>query len=354
VGESPERRARTAVQCAPVFWLVRRVGADGSSPFVDDLAIILVSHNGAGWLRPCLTSVLEHIGDCAVDIVVVNNADDGSEQILSSEFPFVRFIRCENRGFAHANNQGLRTCDARYVLFLNVDTEIQEGTFEQLVAALDARPKVGLAGVRQVDGDGAVAPTMRRFPSAIRALGDALGFERLPARGSWSGERELDLSLYGTEQDCDWTTGSFLVARREVIDEVGGMDERFFLYSEEPDLCLRAKKAGWKVRHLPTMTIVHHGGNRLTSPTLAAQDAFSRLQFARKHFSLVHRAGYVLALGIGFVLRAFVPGRSERQKASRSALRMLLGLSDPPFGQRRHHLDSSLDSVTQTGLRTHR
>lgn len=313
---------------------------------MDDLAIILVSYNGAGWLRPCLMSVLARTGDCTVDIVVVNNADDGSEQIVADEFPSVRLIRCENRGFAHANNQGLLTCDARYVLFLNVDTEIREGTFEQLVAALDVRPTVGLAGVRQVDGNGVVAPTMRRFPSAPRALGDALGAERLPVRASWSGERELDLSLYETEQGCDWTSGSFLVARRDVLDTVGHMDERFFLYSEEPDLCLRAKKRGWEVRHLPVMTIVHHGGNGGTSPTLAAQDAYSRLQFARKHFSRLHRAAYAGALGVGYVLRGFVPGRSERRTAARAALRVLFHLSDPPFGQKRHQLDIPLDTVT--------
>src|SRR5262249_42690269 len=153
--------------------------------------------------------------------------------IVADGFPWVRLVRCENRGFAHANNQGLATCDARYMLFLNVDTEILEGTFAKLVAALDVRPRVGLAGVRQLGAHGEVAASMRRFPNAARALGEALGSERLPVRTSWSGERVLDRALYDTERRCDWTSGSFLVARRRVIDEVGPMDERFFLYSEE-------------------------------------------------------------------------------------------------------------------------
>jgi GT2 family glycosyltransferase len=314
---------------------------------MDDLAVILVSHHGARWLEPCLTSLLAHRGDCAVDVVVVNNAEDGSAKIVADEFPSVRLIRCDNRGFAHANNQGLLTCNARYVLFLNVDTEILEGTLEELVAALDARPTVGLAGVRQLDAGGAVAPTMRRFPSAARALGDALGSERMPVHPSWSGERILDRSLYESEQACDWTSGSFLVARMGVIDDVGPMDDRFFLYSEEPDLCLRAKQRGWDVRHLPVMTIRHHGGNARVSPALAAQDAYSRVQYARKHFSSAHRAAYCAALGLGYALRASVPGRSRshRRQSSRAALRTLLGVGDPPFGQQRHRRSLLPDSV---------
>jgi GT2 family glycosyltransferase len=314
---------------------------------MDDLAVILVSHHGAHWLRPCLTSLFAHAGECSLDVVVVNNAEDGSEQIVENEFPAVRLVRCENRGFAHANNQGLLTCDARYVLFLNVDTEILDGTLADLVAALDARPDVGVAGVRQVDEGGVLAPSMRRFPNAIRALGDALGAERLPVHATWSGERVLEPSLYDAECTCDWTSGSFLVARRNVLDEVGLMDERFFLYSEEPDLCLRARRRGWSTRHLPVMTILHRGGRGRMDATLAAQDAYSRLQFARKHFSTVHRTAYAVALGIGYGLRAVVPGRSrsERRGAARAALRVLVGATDPPFGQPRNPRPPSLGAV---------
>jgi N-acetylglucosaminyl-diphospho-decaprenol L-rhamnosyltransferase len=303
---------------------------------MDDLAVILVSHNGDRWLQRCLASLIEHIGDCAVDVVVVSNSDDGSEEIVESGFPTVRFLKCENRGFAHANNRGLITCDSRYCLFLNVDTEILSGTFEELVAVLDERPEVGMAGVRQLTAEGRIAPTMRRFPSAIRSLGEAVGAERIPYRASWLGERDLDAARYDSEQSCDWTSGSFLIVRREMLMSAGIMDERFFLYSEEPDLCLRGKQAGWQTHHLPVMTIRHYGGNAMPSPTLAAQDAYSRLQFAQKHFSFPHRAAYVGALALGYGLRwaapARTPARRVRRQAARSALRTLVGAGAPPFG----------------------
>lgn len=298
-----------------------------------DLAIILVSHNGERWLTPCLKSIFEHIGVCDIEVIVVNNADDGTVSIVSSAFPQVRILRCENRGFAHANNRALLSSNARFTLFLNVDTEILEGTFEHLVATLDERPTVGLAGVRQVSSTGDVALTIRRFPNVIRSLGEALGSEHYPFRATWLGERELDPAMHERESPCDWVSGSFLVARREALQSAGLMDERFFLYSEEPDLGVRVKKAGWEVRHLPVMTVLHHGGTEKTTPRLKAQDAYARIQYAQKHFSRPHRAAYRGALAFGNLLRAAAPGVArDQRRAARSALRVLAGLDGPPFG----------------------
>jgi hypothetical protein len=146
----------------------------------------------------------------------------------------------------------------------------------QLVDMLDERPEVGLVGVRQVTPDGELYPTIRRFPNAYRALVRALLPERVSLRLSL-GERELDLGRYADELPCDWTSGSFMLARREALESAGYLDERFFIYSEEPDVCLRMNKAGWEVRHLPCMTIVHHAGKAGVRPKMLAQDAFEAL-----------------------------------------------------------------------------
>ena len=296
-----------------------------------DLAVIIVSTNEAQWLRPCLTTVFERAGDISIDVVVADNSSTDGTPELARELG-ARVVTCANRGFSHANNRALETCDARYVLFLNPDTEIVEGTFEELVRALDERPTVGLAGVRQLMGDGSLFPTVRRFPNALRALGEALGSERWPVRVRWSGERELDLDRYDRELDCDWTSGSFMCARREAIASAGFLDERFFIYSEETDLCLRIKRAGWEVRHMPTLTIVHHAEKAGVRPKMAAQDAFTRVQFARKHFSPLHRLAYYTALQLRYMTRFITARDSERRKAAASAIRMVLGLDDPPYG----------------------
>src|SRR5712691_6473453 len=200
---------------------------------LQDLAVIIVSTNEAHWLRPCLSTVFAHAGGASLDVVVANNqSTDGTRDLVETEFPQARIVTCENRGFAHANNRGFMASDARYVLFLNPDTEILEGTFGDLVRALDGRPEVGLIGVKQVTTDGALFPTIRRFPNALRALGEALWSEHFPFRASWLGERELDMTLYDSEVECDWTSGSFMLARREALLSAGILDERFFIYSE--------------------------------------------------------------------------------------------------------------------------
>jgi hypothetical protein len=107
-------------------------------------------------------------------IVVDNGSTDGTSELVESRFPQVRLVKTENRGFGHGNNRGLETTTARYVLFLNPDTEVLDGTFSELVELLDRQPRVGLVGARQVTPDGTVFPTIRRFPSASRALGEAL------------------------------------------------------------------------------------------------------------------------------------------------------------------------------------
>jgi len=303
---------------------------------MDDLAVIVISTNEARWLEPCLRTVFEHAGSASLDVVVVDNSStDGTRDLVESRFPEARVVSSANHGFGHANNRGALTCSARYVLFLNPDTEVVAGTFGELVAAMDERPDVGLIGARQITADGELWPTIRRFPSFLRALSEAFGSEKWPFAASWCGERELDLSRYDQELECDWTSGSFMLARREALLSGGIFDERLFIYSEDPDIALRIKKAGWQVRHLPTMTIIHHAGKGGVRPKMVAQDAFGRLQYAQKHFTLPYRWLYMAAVAAGHVVRGLIPrGESpaERRKAARLALSTLVGLTPPPFG----------------------
>jgi N-acetylglucosaminyl-diphospho-decaprenol L-rhamnosyltransferase len=302
-----------------------------------DLAIIIISTNERHWLGPCLSTVFDHAGTATLDVIVVDNqSTDGTREFVETEFPQARVVASQNGGFGYANNRGWESANARYGLFLNPDTEIVDGTFGELVDALDARPDVGLAGVRQIMGDGSLYPSMRRFPNALRALGEALRCEQWPAQPSWAGERVIDMDAYEHEQECDWTVGAFMIARREALLSAGTMDERFFLQCEEPDLCLRMRRAGWTVRHLPLMTIIHHAGKAGRDPRMAAQDAFARRQYAFKHFSPAHRTAYLSAISVRHSLRAYLPGRGPdkgeaRRRAARRALGAIRGKDAAPF-----------------------
>jgi GT2 family glycosyltransferase len=301
---------------------------------VHDVCAIIVSHNGQPWLNAALTSLYESAGAVELDVVVVDNGSDGAAAWVEQNFPQARTLRCENRGFGHANNRGLETADARYVLFLNPDTEFLDGSLAELAAALDRRRGVGLAGARQVTGSGALAPSIRRFPSAANMLAEALGVERVPLARRLLGEREVEPGPYARETLCDWTSGSFMLARREALAAVGGgFDERFFLFSEETDLCRRVKDAGWEVAHLPQATIRHFEQDRRENERMEAQAAYARMQYARKHLSRV--GAYRWALALRYALRAAVYGLrrghgSGRARAARAGLRTVLR-ERPPF-----------------------
>jgi GT2 family glycosyltransferase len=304
---------------------------------MDDLAIITVSTNEARWLRPCLRTVFAHLGGIGADVVVVDNeSTDGTAELVETEFPAARVVPSRNHGFSHANNRALMTCDARYVLFLNPDTEIVDGTFADLVRAMDERPTVGLIGVRQINGEGRLDTTIRRFPNALRALGDAFSAERLPGRPQWLGERELDPDAYDREVACDWTSGSFMLARREAIESAGFLDERYFMYSDETDLCRRIKLAGWEIRHLPEMTIIHHEGKAGVKPSIESLNAYTRIMYARKYFSPAHRVAYTGAVLARHAMRSVYAGSGElgrkRREANRRVVATLLGRAPVPYG----------------------
>jgi N-acetylglucosaminyl-diphospho-decaprenol L-rhamnosyltransferase len=295
--------------------------------------VIIVSFNGKRWLDAALTTLFERAGDIDLDVLVVDNGEDGSAAYIEERFPAVRTLRCENRGFGHANNRGLETADARYVLFLNPDTEVLEGTLAELIAALDRRPEVGLAGARQLDSQGALGFSIRRFPSTANMLAEALWVERVPGLRRLLGERDLDPHHYARETACDWTSGSFMIARREALP-AAGFDERFFLFSEETDLCRQIKRAGWEVAHLPQLTIRHYEHEGGLAPRLEAQTAYARLQFARKHFA--HPGPYRWAMALRYALRvgAFSllgDHKREQLEAARAALATTLS-QRPPFG----------------------
>jgi GT2 family glycosyltransferase len=309
-----------------------------------DLAVIIVSANDAHWLEPCLASVYARAGDIALQVIVVENAcTDGTRELVETRFPQAQVVSSPNHGFAYGNNRGLEHTDARHLLLLNPDTEILDGELAELVRLLDTRPQIGLAGVHQIDGHDRLLPTIRRFPSVTRALGEALRSERWPLHPAWAGERLLDADAYHAERDCDWVSGSFMLVRRDALLAAGVLDERFFLYCEETDLCLRLRRAGYRVLHLPQMTIRHHAGKSGVRPSLVAQDALSRRLYAYKHFQMSQRTPFLGAVALRHALNLgaaglgqIVPGRSHaepaaRREAARWALRMLRGGTDYPF-----------------------
>jgi N-acetylglucosaminyl-diphospho-decaprenol L-rhamnosyltransferase len=306
-----------------------------------DLSVIVVTHNRAELALTTLRSARAAVRELRVEWLVIDSGSgDGTPEAIESALPDVRVMRERNIGFAAANNRGLEQVRGRYVLLLNPDVEIDCGTFDELVARLDARGDIGVASVVQNAPDGTLQHSIRRFPSASLALGEALAAARWTPLRRWR-EEEPQTALYKTETSADWLVGAFLIARAQALAQVGPLDERFFLYSEETDWCFRFHRAGWRVVHLPTMALTHHSGHA-PGPDLSAQQSYSKILFARKHYGGVRAASVRAALALRHALRATLAifagavGRSSPRWASRvaverRALAVVLGVSEPPF-----------------------
>jgi GT2 family glycosyltransferase len=305
-----------------------------ASPQRPDLSVIVVTHNRCDLALATLDSAREAAGALDVQWLVIDSGSvDDTPEAIENRFPDIRVHRCENIGFAAANNRVLKLARGRYVLLLNPDVEIVSGTLAELVEALDERPNVGVASVIQQGSDGELQHTMRGFPSPWRAFGEALA---LP----WGDSREEQPqeARYREERSVDWLVGAFLLARAEAVAQIGDLDERFFLYSEETDWCYRAKAAGWDVRHFPQMVITHHCVPS-TRPELVAQLSYAKLLFARKHYRRSQAAAVRAALVarhlvrvIGLTLKPTRRGATRaRLVAERKALAVVIGIAPPPF-----------------------
>lgn len=299
-----------------------------------DLSVIVVTHGR----RELALSTLRcaHAAADGLDVqwlVADSGSTDDTPAQIERAFADVSVLRLQNIGFAAANNRALEHADGRYVLLLNPDVDIVSGTLPGLLAALDARPDVGIASVIQRGSDDELQFSIRHYPSVLRAFGEALA---LPWRGSREDERIA--SRYGEEGSAEWLVGAFLIVRAEVVRAIGGLDERFFMYSEETDWCYRARLAGWEVRHLPQMIVTHHT-TPSTRPDLVAQLSYSKLLFARKHYGAIRRGTIRVALATRHLLRVLgltvrSPWRpaGERLAAERRALAVVTGAARPPFG----------------------
>jgi GT2 family glycosyltransferase len=302
-----------------------------------DISFVIVTHNGCEMALRTLRSAHAALGGLRAQwIVADSDSSDGTPEAIEAEFDDVEVLRVPNRGFAAGNNAGIACAEGRYVLLLNPDIEVIEGDFGRLVRALDSRPDVGIASVIQRGTDGALQFTMRRFPTPARDLGESLFAARWPFFRSLQ-ELVTDEGRYMRESHAEWVVGSFLCARAEAVASIGPLDERFFLYSEEIDWCLRARQRGWDIRHLPHMTVVHHAGRR-DRGDLMAQLAHSRSLFAAKHHGRLGAWGIRAALAVGHVLRialrlplAVAPRYRARIRAEAQALLVLLGLGEPPL-----------------------
>lgn len=263
-----------------------------------DLFIIIVSWNVRDRLRECLRSIFETTvgGSLSVEVFVVDNASrDGSAEMVRKEFPQVHCIaNGENLGFAKANNQAIRAASAKLqaaspsecILLLNPDMRVMPGTLEGIVVFMrePRNARVGIAGCHLVNERGETVPHVRRFPR----LPDQFAIVTKAARvypGALDRYLITDFD-YSREARVDSIRGSFFCIRRKLVEQIGALDERFFIWFEEVDYCMRARQAGWQVAYTPSVQCVDYVGQSFKQVNLYPKQRMfteSMLKYFRKH-----------------------------------------------------------------------
>src|ERR1700733_13623711 len=239
-----------------------------------DLSIIIINWNSAGVLRNCLAGIYSNLKALRYEILVVDNASfDGCSEMLEKEFPAVRFFQnSENCGFARANNLGFLRASGRVVLFLNPDTEIQGKAIERMLRFLESASDVGVVGARLLNSDLSLQTScIQRFPTVLNQTLDVELLRRIFPRWSlWGGGPLIERPTGAVPVEV--ISGACQMIRRELFEQIGMFDEKFFMYAEDTDLCYRVHHAGWKNYYVGDATVIHHGGQ---SSEVSSQSNFS-------------------------------------------------------------------------------
>lgn len=247
-----------------------------------DVSIAILSWNARWYLRRCLASLYDPrdpevmaawkracrpLPEPAEErvtwevIVVDQESLDGSADMVEREFPAVRLIRQKpNIGFAAGNNLAYRHARGRYFLLLNSDTVVRPGWLTELVRYAEEHPRAGLIGPKLLNPDGSLQYSCRRFPTLAAGLFRHTPLEWLLPRNPFTGDYLMRDWDHNEPRCVDWLSGACLMARREMIEEIGGLDERYFMYFEDVDWALRARKAGWEVHYVPSPVVLHEIG----------------------------------------------------------------------------------------------
>lgn len=253
-----------------------------------DLSVVTVNLNTRDELRDCLASARDADSGSAEIVVVDNASTDGSVEMVQGEFTDVRLIRnSENLGFARASNQGIRATAGRYVLLLNPDCVVHPGALTELVRFGDANPDTGIFGLRMLNPNGTVFESCRRFPTLAAGIFRNALLARLFPKNPYIREYLMTDWDHSEVAEVDWVSGAALVARREMLDQIGVLDERFFMYCEDVDIAYRAKQAGWKVMYFPGATVMHLRARSSDQNPVPMIIAFHRSMYAffKKHYS---------------------------------------------------------------------
>lgn len=279
-----------------------------------DISIIIVSWNAKKYLQKCINSLQAESSGLSLEIIVVDNASsDGSPELVEKEYPDVISIRTgQNLGFARANNIGIDRCRGRYVCLVNSDVVVHKDCFSLMLNYMDKHPDVGVLGPKTFNGDGSLQHSCFSYPGVFNTLSRALALDTIFPSSAFFGKRLMKYWPHNEIRDVDMMNGCFLLVRREALEQVGKLDEQFFMYGEDIDWCKRFHDKKWKLRFFPDATITHFGGASSANAPVRFYLEMQRanLLYWKKHHPPVKWIAYIGIMVIHHAIRMF--GRSLR------------------------------------------
>ncbi len=227
-----------------------------------DISIIIVAWNVREMLISCLKSVFAETKGIDFEVIYVDNASkDGSVDMVTREFPGVRIIQnSRNEGFIKANNQGIEISKGRYVLLLNSDTVVLDNAIEKMVKFADANPKSAVIGCKVLNPDRTLQRSCFMYPSLLNMFLSATYLYKIFPKNKFFGRERMTWWDFSEVREVETICGCCSLIRKEALEQVGLMDDRYYVYGDDPDWCYRFKKAGWKIQFTPAAEIVHYGG----------------------------------------------------------------------------------------------
>jgi GT2 family glycosyltransferase len=284
--------------------------------------VVIVSYNSRDRLRACVEPLL---AVSQAHVIVVDNASPDASLESVDGLPITAIQLEKNGGFAHGVNAGWRAGSAPYVLLLNPDARITDDAVRKLLDLLERTPDVGAAAPKIVQADGSLEYSQRRFPQLRSTYAQALFLHRVFLRAQWTDEVIRDPGAYAHRGSPDWVSGACIMLRRRALEELGGLDEGFFMYAEDIDLCRRLRNQGYDVAFEPAAVVEHEGGGSAPRADLLPVLAASRLRYAAKHRTRMEAFLERVGVGLGALTHAVVGrGGAAARAGHANALRQTL------------------------------
>jgi len=293
-----------------------------------ELSIVIVNYNAKKYLEQCLGSIYKSSPQINFELILIDNGSiDNSTFMVKEKFPMVKLIENrKNEGFVKAVNKGIKLCKAKYVLSLNNDTFIYQNSLGELLKFMNSHPEVGICGPKVLNSNGTIQHQCKRgFPTISSAFYYFLGLHKYFPKSKTFGHYLMTYLNPEEISEVDSVSGACLMVKREIIEQVGLLDEDYIMYGDDLDLCYRIKKIGLKVYYVPTAQIIHYGG--VSSQKLPykgviwfyrAMYIFYKKHYAKKSNFVVSIIVYsiilikaILALGINLLRRKKIVGSKK-------------------------------------------